>query len=51
MSKTYQTQTQSIESVYRIIKIEIHLTKVQKEMAMSILFHCHRLWNLYVERA
>lgn len=51
MSKAHQTQNQPIESVYRIIKIEIHLTKVQKEMAMSILSHCHRLWNLYVERA
>lgn len=35
----------------RMIRIEIHLTKAQKEMSMDILFRCHRLWNLYIERA
>lgn len=35
----------------RMIRIEIHLTKAQREMSMGILFRCHRLWNLYIERA
>ena len=35
----------------RMIRIEVHLTKAQREMSMGILFRCHRLWNLYIERA
>lgn len=35
----------------RMIRLEIHLTKAQREMALGILSRCHRLWNLYIERA
>lgn len=35
----------------RLIRLEIHLTKTQREMALGILSRCHRLWNLYIERA
>ena len=38
-------------TITRMIRIEIHLTKTQKEKSMDILFRCHRLWNLYIERA
>ena len=39
-----------MESI-RAIRIEIHLTKDQREKSMDILFRCHRIWNLYIERA
>ena len=35
----------------RMIRIEIRLNKSQEEMALGILSKCHRLWNLYIERA
>lgn len=35
----------------RMIRLEIHLTKTQADMALGILSRCHRLWNLYIERA
>ena len=38
-------------STTRMIRTEIHLTKSQSDMAMGILSRCHRLWNLYIERA
>ena len=38
-------------STTRMIRTEIHLTKNQSDMAMGILSRCHRLWNLYIERA
>ena len=51
MAMMYSQQTKTAKLDYRIIRIEIRLTKAQQIQAMNILSHCHRLWNLYVERA
>ena len=39
-----------IEST-RMIRMEIKLNKSQEEIALGVLSRCHRLWNLYIERA
>ena len=38
-------------TITRMIRFEIHLTKTQREKSMDIIFRCHRLWNLYIEKA